>query len=67
MILCFRGCLNYVLRLLKSSFKELDEAADVEIVASDRSNLITLRVQNWTTWQVNKYSINTVIIWVTTE
>ena len=67
MILCFRGCLNYVLRLLKSLFKELDEAVDVEIVASDRSNLITLRVQNWTTWQVNKYSINTVIIWVTTE
>ena len=67
MILCFRGCLNYVLRLLKSWFKELDEAVDVEIVASDRSNLITLKVQNWTTWQVNKYSINTVIIWVTTE
>ena len=67
MILCFRGRLNYVLKLLKSRFKELDEAVDVEIVASDRSNLITLRVQNWTTWQVNKYSINTVIIWVTTE
>ena len=46
MILCFRGRLNYVLRLLKSGFKELDEAVDVEIVASDRRNLITLRVQD---------------------
>ena len=67
MILCFRGCLNYVLRLLKSRFKELDEAVDVEIVTSDRRNLITLRVQNWTTWQENKYSINAVIIWVITR
>lgn len=67
MILSFRGCLNYVIRLLKSRFKELDEAVDVEIVASDRRNLITLRVQNWTTWQENKYSINAVIIWVTTR
>ena len=67
MILCFRGRLNYVLRLLKSRFKEFDEAVDVEIVASDRRNLITLRVQNWTTWQENKYSINAVIIWVITR